>query len=228
MREPTRRPYTRPMLRIFCFWLAASAAAAQPPAPKVETTTAAAPAIDQTQDDDYTRYELLQPGSGKFRILYEVTATSPGATFFWNVIRKGSIATNERVINPENGEPLPFEIVNGEKARQNGHRRAALDTDYIQITLPRPVPKNGEIRLLIDKTYEDAKSYFVEEGTGYLVFSRSLGIKRNALILPVGFEIVSCNYPSQVAPEADGRLRLSYFAIGPDAVSYVVKARKVK
>ena len=27
----------------------------------------------QTQADDYTRYELLLPGSGKFRILYEVT-----------------------------------------------------------------------------------------------------------------------------------------------------------
>ena len=29
----------------------------------------------QTQEDDYTRYELLAPGTGQFRILYEVTAT---------------------------------------------------------------------------------------------------------------------------------------------------------
>ena len=33
----------------------------------------------QTQSDDYTRYELLAPGSAKFRILYEVTASTPGA-----------------------------------------------------------------------------------------------------------------------------------------------------
>ena len=34
----------------------------------------------QTQADDYTRYELLAPGSQAFRISYDVTATTPGAT----------------------------------------------------------------------------------------------------------------------------------------------------
>jgi hypothetical protein len=29
--------------------------------------------------DDYTLHELLQPGSGAFRILSDVTAASPGA-----------------------------------------------------------------------------------------------------------------------------------------------------
>ena len=51
----------------------------------------------QTQADDYTRYELLAPGSGKFRILYEVTATTSGTTQFFNVIRKGSVVSDERV-----------------------------------------------------------------------------------------------------------------------------------
>ncbi|MDP9415768.1 MAG: hypothetical protein M3Q08_17140, partial [Pseudomonadota bacterium] len=37
----------------------------------------------QTEADGYTRYELLAPGSGKFRILYEVTATTPGATVYF-------------------------------------------------------------------------------------------------------------------------------------------------
>ena len=31
----------------------------------------------QTQEDDYTRYELLAPDTAQFRILYEVTATTP-------------------------------------------------------------------------------------------------------------------------------------------------------
>ncbi len=31
----------------------------------------------QTQEDDYTRYELLAPDSAQFRIYYEVTATTP-------------------------------------------------------------------------------------------------------------------------------------------------------
>ena len=44
--------------------------------------------------DAYTRYELLAPGSAKFRILNEATATSVGATFFFNPIRQGRIAGN--------------------------------------------------------------------------------------------------------------------------------------
>ncbi len=192
-------------------------------------TEAAAPR--QTQSDDYTRYELLDPSSASFRIVYEVTATTPGARFFWNPIRKGSVASNESVSDPTNGKPLKFIEVSGTEARANGFGNAELDTRYIQIELPRPVPKEGEIRLLIDKTYKDEKSYFTEEKTGFIVFSRSLGIKRNSVVLPAGYEVVSCNFPSQVFPEsgpAGTRLRMSFMNIGPDAVSYVVKARRTK
>ncbi len=185
----------------------------------------------QTQSDDYTRYELLDPSSASFRIVYEVTATTPSARFFWNPIRKGSVASNESVSDPTNGKPLKFSEVSGAEAKANGLGNAELDTRYIQIELPRPVPQEGEIRLLIDKTYKDEKSYFTEEKTGFIVFSRSLGIKRNSVVLPAGYELVSCNYPSQVVAEpgaAGPRLRVSFMNIGPDAVSYVVKARRLK
>ena len=65
------------------------------------------------------------------------------------------------------------------------------------------MPKDGETRLLILKTYRDPKSYFAEGAT--IVFSRSLGIKRNSVVLPPGYELVSLNVPSQVLSEADGR-----------------------
>lgn len=197
-----------------------------------------APALRQTQADDYTRYELLDPGSARFRIVYEVTATTPGARSFWNPIRKGSVASDESVTDPTNGKPLTFTEVSGADAKAHGFDEADLDTRYLEIELPRSVPKQGEVRLLIDKTYKDEKSYFVEPGTGFIVFSRSLGIKRNAVVLPAGFEVVACNYPSQVFAEPAGaprsasnsltRLRLSFMNIGPDAVSYVVKARRLK
>ena len=53
------------------------------------------PAPVQTDADEYTRYELLEPESASFRIIYEVTATTPGATAYFNPIRKGSTATRE-------------------------------------------------------------------------------------------------------------------------------------
>ena len=81
--------------------------------------------------------------------------------------------------------------------------------------------------MLIDKTYEDAKSYFVDGDA--IVFNRPLGIKRNAVVLPPGFEVVACNYPSQIFTETPaGRIRTSFMNPGPDAVSYVVKARSLK
>ena len=46
--------------------------------------------LPQTQADDYTRYELQEPGSGAFRIFYDVTATTPGKTHYFNTIRVGA------------------------------------------------------------------------------------------------------------------------------------------
>ena len=186
-------------------------------------TQGPSPIVESHEGDDYTRYELLSPESAQFRIAYEVTATRPGARFYFNVIRKGSEASDEAVYDEMTGRPLPFKVVSGAEARENGQAGADLDTSYIQVTLPRAVPKGGEVRLRIDKTYKDAKSYFKEGDT--IVFARGLGIKRNAVVLPAGYEIVSCNVPSQVLSEANGRLAISFLNIGPGEAPLVLKAR---
>ena len=58
---------------------------------------------------DGTRYELLAPGTAKFRILYEVTATTQGSREFFNVIRLGSVASDEAVYDRMTGAPLAWE-----------------------------------------------------------------------------------------------------------------------
>ena len=60
----------------------------------------------QTEQDEYTRYELLAPDTASFAIDYEVTATTPGATLFFNPIRKGSVASNEAVYDMMTRAPL--------------------------------------------------------------------------------------------------------------------------
>ncbi len=177
----------------------------------------------QTQEDDYTRYELLAPGTAKFRILYEVTATTPGAKFFFNAIRKGSVATDERVIDPMTGRDLKWEVVSGKQARTEGHPTADLDTEWIKVHLARLVPANGQARVLIDKTYEDAASYR-RDGDG-IVFERSLGIRRNSVVLPMGFRLVTCNVPSQILTTEDGRVMVTFMNPGPGAAALVVRAK---
>ena len=179
--------------------------------------------IRQTQEDDYTRYELLAPGTGQFRILYEVTATTAGAPYFFNVIRKGSVATDERVIDPATGQPLEWEVVSGAQARAEGHPTADPDAEWIKVHLARPVPSDGEARVLIDKTYKDDKSYY-RDGDA-IVFDRSLGIRRNSIVLPAGYHLVSCNVPSQVLSTADGRVMVTFMNTGAAAAPLVVRAR---
>ena len=111
-------------------------------------------------EDEYTRYELLAPETASFKIIYDVTAVSPGAKFFFNPIRLGSVATDESVIDLMTGSPLKFQEVSGAEARESGLANAGLDGRYIRVELARPVPQGGEGRIRIIKTYKDPKSYY--------------------------------------------------------------------
>jgi hypothetical protein len=193
----------------------------------------------QTEADAYTRYELLAPGSAKFRIIYEVTATTPGATYFFNPIRQGSVATDESVLDRATGRPLAFDVVTQAVATAGGVRGSDPTQMYIRVTLARPVPADGgEARMLILKTYEDSASYHfapagagpdnarVRSRPGEIVFTRSLGIKRNTVVLPAGYELVSCNYPSQVLQQADGRIAISFWNATPAAAPLTLRAAR--
>jgi hypothetical protein len=200
---------------------------AQQPRPvQVEISHARQGLAETAEADDYTRYELLAPDSAQFRILYEVTATSPGATAYFNPIRKGSEASREIVHDRASGRSLELAVVSGEEARRGGLPDAHLDMSYLRIRLPRPVPAGGGVRLLIDKTYKDPKSYY-RQGGDRIVFARSLGIRRNAIVLPAGYELVSCNVPAQVLTEPDGRIKVSFMHTGPDAASLLLEARRL-
>jgi len=188
-------------------------ASAQPPSPILE----------RHEGDDYTRYELLAPETAQFRITYEVAATRPGARYYFNIIRKGSEASDEAVYDQMTGQPLPWKVVTGAEARAAGQANADLEANYIQATLARPVPEGGETRLRIDKTYRDAKSYY-REGND-IVFARGLGIKRNAVVLPAGYELVACNVPSQIRTGTDGRIAISFLNTYPVDAPLVVRAR---
>ena len=197
-------------LLVFAAWGATRAQ--QPPAA----------AARQTEADEYTRYELLAPDTASFRISYEVTATTAGATVFYNPIRKGSAASDESVFDAATGQPLHFEVVSGADARKDPLLADAdTETDFIKITLARPVPPEGQGRLLILKTYKDAKSYYRDGNT--IVFNRPLGIKRNKVVLPAGYELIACNVPSQVFAEPDGRIAISFLNAGPAEAPLVVR-----
>jgi len=184
--------------------------------------------------DTYTRYELLAPDTHQFKIYYEVTETRSGTRFHFNPIREGSEASDESVIDLASGKPLRFEIVTGaqaqaaiasEKSKEPAPQLTA-EARYIQVQLAHPVPAGGEYRIAIIKTYRDEKSYYSEGGA--IVFKRGLGIPRNSVVLPAGYEVISCSVATQVLRETDGRLKLSFVNAGSGGqLEVLIKARQL-
>jgi hypothetical protein len=154
-----------------------------------------------------------------------VSATTAGAKFFYNPIRKGSSASDESVYDAMLGTALHFEVVSGAEARKDALMPDAdLATDYIKVTLARPVPENGRGRVVIVKTYKDAKSYYADGKN--IVFNRPLGIKRNKIVLPSGYEVVNLSVPSQILTEKDGRIAVSFLHAGAGEAPLILRATK--
>ncbi|MGB8129332.1 MAG: hypothetical protein WCG81_06035, partial [Candidatus Angelobacter sp.] len=163
----------------------------------------------------------------QFAITYDVTTTREGAQFFFNPLRPGSVATKERVIERSSGKELNFKTVNGKDAKATG--LVSPDTsdqaEFIKVHLPGPVPKGGETRIRIFKTYTDAPSYTVADGK--LVFTRPLGIKRNVVLLPKGWELVECESPGIVSTDVDGRIGVSFLNDRDDQLPVKIVARRL-
>jgi hypothetical protein len=177
--------------------------------------------------DEFTVYDLLPPETHQFAIIYDVTQTREGAQFFFNPIRPGSTASKERVIERSTGRELNFDVVSGKQARTSGlvSGETKDDAQFIRVYLPQPVPKGGQTRLRIFKTYTDATSYSPREGM--LVFERPLGIKRNLIVLPPGWELVGSASPAIVSTGQDGRVRLSFLNDRDDQLPVKIVARRL-
>jgi hypothetical protein len=177
--------------------------------------------------DELTVYDLLAPDTHKFAIIYDVSATREGAPYYLNPIRRGSVADKERVVDRATGQPLKFDIIDGKTAKADGMggRNTADDDQFLRVHLLKPVAKGSETRIRIYKTYTDAASY--SEKDGALVWERPLGIKRNVIILPTGYELTGSASPGIVSTDPDGRVRLSFLNDRDDQLPVKISARRL-
>jgi len=190
----------------------------------VTLPTASAGAQNRAEDE-YTRYELLAPETSSFKIIFDVTAVTPGAKFFFNAIHNTTQVSALSAIDLMTGAPLVVKEVTGAQARATGLKDADAARHYIQVQLARPVPEAGEVRIRIHKTYKDVTGYH-RDGDD-VVFTRGLTVRRDAVVLPKSYEIVGANIPVQVIEEADGRIAASVMNIYPGEAPLVLRARPV-
>lgn len=175
--------------------------------------------------DNHTEYILLDPASHQFAIVYFVTERTPGAAILLNQTRSGSAGSDIAVYDPQTGAPLKFDYMSGaELAADKTSGRFVPGEHYIRAHLPRPVPEGGEGRVKILKTYLDDKSYYTDGGD--IVFKRSLGIARNAIVLPKGYSLVSSNVAAQISALADGRIKVSFEHDNGYAADVTIRGRK--
>lgn len=161
----------------------------------------------------YTQYEILAPGSEAFAITYLLESARAGATEITNATRLGSKGENISVFDPRTGEPVKFtynQDANGQYA--------------IRATLPFAVPEGGIGRVLIYKTYKDARTY--QMNGDELVWVRSLSGYRLGVVLPKGYAFTSANVAAQMSTNANGQLKLAFANPSGQPNNLTVRAHK--
>jgi hypothetical protein len=165
--------------------------------------------------DAYTEYALLEPGSESFRIRFLPEQTQVGATELRNDTRGGSEGGDVKVFDPRTGEPLEFTY---------GQVGDDPNTHAIRAKLPRPVPEGGIGRVLIYKTYKDARTYMMNGED--LVWVRNLSGYRLGVVLPMGYAFASSNVAAQLSTTASGQLKLAFANPSGQANPVTIHARK--
>lgn len=87
-----------------------------------------------------------------------------------------------------------------------------------------PLQTGQTQRLRIAETYTAPLSYSMDGDE--LVFDRSLGRPRNAVVLPSGWYCTASAAPATVSVLPDGRVRLDYWDDRPEPVDVLLKARR--
>ena len=129
------------------------------------------------------------------------------------------------MFDPVTGEPLKFEYLRGAELTADGTPgRFDPQEHYIRAHLTHPVKEGSEGRVRILKTYTDEKSYYAQGDD--IVFARSLGIARNAIVLPKDYNLVSSNVAAQMLALPDGRLKISFEHDNGYAADVTIRARK--
>ena len=177
------------------------------------------------QDRDIV-YFLQPPETHSFDLYHDYTESRPGTDKYVNLVRKGSRASKPSARILDTGETLKVETLRGEEIT-----RASVDigepvkpeSEAVVIRFPA-VQKGHSVRLRISETYTDEKSYRSEGDE--LVFDRSFGRPKNAVVLPAGWYLTACAIPATISTLPDGRIRLDFVNPRPDEIAVLIKAKR--
>lgn len=181
---------------------------------------------ERAHQDRTIVYFLQPPETHAFDLYHDYTESRPGIDRYLNVVRKGSTASAPSARILDTGEALRVETVKGEALLKGGleeGEEVEPDSDVVVIHFAA-VPPGGSVRLRIAETYTDPKSYRLEGEE--LIFDRSFGRPRNAVVLPAGWYLTASSIPAMVSETSDGRIRLDFLNPRNDELAVLIKARR--
>jgi hypothetical protein len=181
---------------------------------------------ERAHQDREIVYFLQDPATHAFELYHDYTEGREGTDHYLNVVRTGSTVSNPSARILDTGEALTSEILKGEAitaARLDIGEPVRADSEVVVVRFP-PVARGATVRLRIRETYTDPARYRMEGDE--LVWDRSFGRPRNAIVLPAGWMLTASSIPATVSRTEDGRIRLDFVNPRPDEIAVLVKARR--
>lgn len=183
--------------------------------------------LDERAHQDRTIvYSLRDPATHAFDLFHDYTESREGMDHYVNVVRPGSTVENPSARILDTGQALTSQILKGEAitaAALDIGEPVKPDTEIVLVRFP-PVGRAASVRLRISETYTDPARYKLEGDE--LVWDRSFGRPRNAVILPRGWMLSTSSIPATVRETEDGRIRLDFVNARPDEIAVLIKAKR--
>jgi len=184
---------------------------------------------ERAHQDRTIVYFLQPPETHSFDLYHDYTESRPGVDRYLNVVRTGSTSSKPSALVLDTGETLRVETVKADDLRKEGLHPGETEDEIppgseVVVAHFPPVPPGGSVRLRISETYTDAKSYRLDGDE--LVFDRSFGRPRNAVVLPAGWYLTASSIPAMVSETSDGRIRLDFVNPRNDEIAVLIKARR--
>jgi hypothetical protein len=191
--------------------------------------------VGTLQDDAYSErarqdreivYYMNAPETNSFDLYHDVTITKVGQSTYVNVVRAGSKVSRPSAVCLDTGEALKVETLKGDeitKAKIELGEPVKPESEAAVIRFPAVVA-GTTTRIRIRETYTDPARYRLDGDL--VIWDRSFGRPRNAVILPVGYTLVGSSFPARISLTDDNRIRLDFDNPRNDEVRALVHARK--
>lgn len=181
---------------------------------------------ERAHQDREIVYFLLAPETHSFELYHDVTIRDVGRSTYINVVRTGSKVSNPSALCLDTGEPLKVETLRGDeitKAKIDIGEPVTPESEAAVVRFPA-VAKGATTRIRITETYTDPARYRIEGDL--VIWDRSFGRPRNAILLPEGYELVASAFPARISLTSDNRIRLDFLNPRNDEVRALVHMRK--